>query len=114
MMTPSKHSTGTSTSMLTDPGAQASAAMAFDHDLKIDPDQLSELVRGAKTHEVRVFDRDYKVGQTLRLGGYDRALRVYTGEGALVEVTCITWPGTFGLPADVGVMSVRLVKQLGG
>lgn len=82
---------------------------AFDHALKIDPERLAEVERGDKKHEVRVFDRDYKVGQVLKLLGFDRARGEYTGRGQFALVTCITAPGSYGLPANIGVMSIQRI-----
>jgi len=67
------------------------------------------LERGEKTHEVRVFDRDYQVNQVLKLLGYDRRRGEFTGRGLFVRVTCITGPGTYGLPHNLGVMSIFLM-----
>jgi hypothetical protein len=89
----------------------ASTDTPFDHALKIDPERLAEVERGEKKHEVRVFDRDYKVGQVLKLLGFDRARSEYTGRGQFVLVTCITPPGSYGLPTNVGVMSIQ---RMGG
>ncbi len=82
---------------------------AFDHALKIDPERLEEVERGEKTHEVRVFDRDFQVNQVLKLLGYDRGRGEFTGRGLFVRVTCITGPGTYGLPHNLGVMSICLM-----
>lgn len=45
----------------------------IDHELKIDPERLAEIIAGSKTHEIRVFDRDFQVGSTLKLNAYDLA-----------------------------------------
>lgn len=82
---------------------------AFDHSLKIDPERLGEVERGEKRHEVRVFDRDYQVNQVLKLAGYDRERGESTGQALFVRVTCITAPGSYGLPDNVGVMSICLM-----
>lgn len=81
----------------------------FDHELKIDPERIGEILRGDKTHEIRVFDRDFQVGHVLRLREYDRRSKSYTLKHAFVRVTNITAPGTYGLPHDVGVMSISLL-----
>lgn len=83
----------------------------FDHALKIDPERLSEILASTKTHEIRVFDRDYQVGHTLKLNSYDRSAKVYTGQWAIVKVTNITAPGSYGLPENIGVMSIVLVSS---
>ena len=81
----------------------------FDHELKIDTDRIVEIHNGLKTHEVRSFDRDYQVDNVLYLRGFDRPTQQYTGASAFVRVTNITRPGTYGLPSDVGVMSIKLM-----
>lgn len=86
-------------------------SIEIDHELKIDPQRLAEVMARTKTHEVRLFERDYRVGNTLKLNGYDRAASVYTGEWAIVRVTNITAPGQYGLNANVGVMSITLVES---
>lgn len=85
---------------------------AFDHALKIDPELWEEVRCGDKTHEVRVFDRDYQVGHVLKLLGYDRGCGEYTGQVLFVRVTCITAPGKYGLPSNVGVLSIRFMGAL--
>ena len=77
------------------------------HDLKCWPEPFRDLCEGLKTHEVRVFDRDYKVGDTLRLREYDPEKNWFSGRQIEVDVTCITMPGAFGLPDNICVMSVR-------
>lgn len=90
----------------TDPPAHMRGPM--EHDLKVWPQQFEALNTCAKMHEVRKFDRDYRVGDTLNLREFDPASGEYTGRRTLRMVTHITAPGTFGLPPDVGVMSVSL------
>jgi Domain of unknown function (DUF3850) len=84
--------------------------LKIDHELKVDPERLAEIIAGTKTHEIRVFDREFKVGNTLKLNEYDRSANEYTGQLAIVKVTNITAPGSYGLPANLGVMSIELVK----
>jgi Domain of unknown function (DUF3850) len=77
------------------------------HHLKCDPEMFNAVKGGRKFCEVRVFDRDYRIGDYLVLSAYDRAERRYTGENMRVQVTHIVAPGTYGLPLDVGVMSIE-------
>lgn len=79
------------------------------HELKIDPERLAEILAGTKTHEIRVFDRPFEIGATLHLLGYNRTSREYTGQTASVRITNITSPGSYGLPENVGVMSIKLI-----
>jgi hypothetical protein len=87
------------------------------HEIKIWPEPYAALERGEKKHEVRRTDRNYKVGDVLALrewtpSGFSRddgePLGEYTGRMRMMRVTYITKPGTFGLPADVCVMSLAV------
>ena len=59
------------------------------HDLKVWPEFYGPLVRGEKTFELRKNDRDYRVGDKLRLQEFDPAGGVYTGSVAVFEVTYV-------------------------
>lgn len=77
------------------------------HDLKSWPVQFEAVLAGRKTHEVRVNDRDYRVGDCLVLAEYFPEHDGYSGRRILAEVTHITPGGAFGLPLDLCVMSIR-------
>jgi ASC-1-like (ASCH) protein len=77
------------------------------HELKAWPIPFQAVKAGDKKHEVRVFDRNYAVGDNLLLREWNQADRAFTGESLLVRVTHITEPGTWGLPPTVGVMSIE-------
>lgn len=74
---------------------------------------------GTKTHDIRVLDRDYQVGDVLCMCEYDWGRQVYTGQQLFVEITYITKarPGDPQAPAcafsptclhpDYGVLSIR-------
>lgn len=96
----------------TQPSAHAKLPFAINHELKIDPDRLAEILTGIKTHEIRVFDRDFQVGNKLKLNVYDQSANKYTGQMAIVKVTNITAPGSYGLPENIGVMSIELIESL--
>lgn len=85
-------------------------AFTVDHELKIDPDRLAEIIAGTKTHEIRVFDRDFQVGNILKLNAFNRTTNEYAGQMAIVKVTNITGPGSYGLPETIGVMSIELTR----
>ncbi len=52
---------------------------------------LFEPIRaGLKPYDLRVLDRDYKVGDTCLLREYDPLKRAYTGREVTVEITWIT------------------------
>lgn len=60
------------------------------HDLKTWPEYHAQLRARTKTFEIRVNDRDYRVGDTLRLREWDPETREYTNvEEVIAEVTYI-------------------------
>ena len=79
------------------------------HDLKSWPDHFSEVWKGDKTHEVRRADRDYKVGDVVRLREFLPGRAVYTGRWVRGIITAITLPGPVGdnvrLPEGIVVFS---------
>lgn len=83
--------------------------MMKTHYLKVWTKQFDAVRRGAKTHEVRKGDRDYRAGDIIILRDFDPAAREYTGKCIEVQVTFITRGGTFGIPDDISVMSIRRV-----
>ncbi len=48
------------------------------------------MLDGEKTHDIRIMDRDYKVGDTLVLQEYDWGAKKYTGRELNVKITYIT------------------------
>ena len=81
------------------------------HELKTWPEGFEEVLSGVKTHEVRVLDRPFMVGDVLHLREYRPAIKSYTGRSLEVEVTYITEEGRFGLPIGICVMSIRKVLE---
>lgn len=77
------------------------------HELKCHPEPFLAVRAGDKTHEVRVFDRPYRAGDLLLLKEFLPDDQTYTGAEVLVRVTHVTEPGTWGLPENVGVLSIR-------
>lgn len=89
------------------------------HELKTWPEPFEALVAGRKTHEVRKSDRDFQVGDLLRLrewvpraehpdGGW------YTGQEAWREVTYLSRGGEWGLPEGLCVMSIAFTDTAAG
>jgi hypothetical protein len=77
------------------------------HYLKSWPSEFRRVFRGAKRHEVRRFDRDFQVNDHIVLQEWDPETGQYTGRADInLRITDITMPGEFGLPADIGVLSV--------
>lgn len=46
--------------------------------------------RGEKTHDIRVMDRDYQIGDIVNLNEYDKFTESYTGRVEHGEITYIT------------------------
>lgn len=67
--------------------------------------------KGDKAFEYRKNDRDYKVGDVLRLREWNPDTE-YTGEIDLYRVTWILYEG-FGLPLNYCIMSVKSLTSSG-
>ena len=62
-----------------------------EHKVKSWPRFFEAVLSGAKTHEVRrLTDRDYRVGDLLRLQEYDPVGERYSGRELVVRITYIT------------------------
>lgn len=57
------------------------------HDLKTWPEPFDAMATGVKTHEVRRNDRDFKIGDFLRLKRWDPVAEIYTGTEIVFRVT---------------------------
>ncbi|MDR5756980.1 DUF3850 domain-containing protein [Caballeronia sp. LZ035] len=88
----------------------------FTHELKTDHEPFSAILSGEKTHEIRCADRDFKVGDMLRLketrytaiemSSESRPLE-YTGRTTERVITHIQ--SGYGLPDGIVVMSLSSV-----
>jgi hypothetical protein len=91
------------------------------HELKTWPEPFRAVLAGEKRHEVRIDDRNYRVGDLLHLREWDPAqwgvfapesnsngAGKYTGRDLLVLVTYIT--RGWGLPEGMCVMSIEEAK----
>lgn len=79
------------------------------HKVKSHPGPFQAVKGRLKKHEVRKFDRPYQVGDTVTLQEWDPDFADYSGQELSIRITHITQPGTFGLPADIGVFSFEIV-----
>jgi hypothetical protein len=89
------------------------------HELRTWPGPFECLLDGTKRHEVRKNDRDFHVGDVLRLREWDpnregHDSEKYTGRELWARVSYLTEPGTWGIPADVCVMSVEILASSDG
>lgn len=65
--------------------------MVQTHELKLDPLFYNHVVKGDKTFEIRKNDRNYQVGDIIRLRPFDRETSEYVGDNVVTKrVTYIT------------------------
>lgn len=87
----------------------AGGAVAWNgrvHDLKTWPEPFAAIRADLKPWEFRLNDRDYQVGDKLRLREWSPTDEAYTGE---VEERLVPWVlrgGQFGVPKDFAIMSL--------
>ena len=90
--------------------------MARRHELKVWPSYFEAIVDGRKRFELRKNERDFAVGDTLRLREFqpDNGFGggSYTGRTTDVRVTYIA-QGVFDLPLHMCVMSIEPEPQTG-
>lgn len=81
------------------------------HQLKTWTGEFDAVTEGRKTHEVRVNDRGFSVGDLLMLRewipqGEDMKKGSYTGRSLMRKITYITPAGAWGLPDNLCVLSI--------
>lgn len=90
------------------------------HELKTWPSEFREVRQGRKRFEFRLNDRDFAVGDVLRLREWDPAYRQhryrfsadYTRSDPITcRVTHILHGGRFGVPEGYCVMSIEVVED---
>ena len=90
------------------------------HQLKTDPDVFAAVKRNEKKFEIRLNDRDFKVGDTLALletkytgeaMHKDLAPLVYTNRAVEVRITHILHGGIYGLAPEWVIMSIEHVDS---
>lgn len=80
------------------------------HDLKIQRKHFIDVESGHKRAEIRKHDRDFKVGEFLRLNEIDEH-GTATGEGLIVLITHILPGGDFGLDAEYSILSIGRIAR---
>jgi hypothetical protein len=80
------------------------------HTLKTWPAYFDAILDGRKTYEIRVNDRDYKVGDILLLQEWNPIASRHTEREIRVLVTYMTEGGDWGIPEGHCVMAVRPVS----
>lgn len=77
----------------------------YTHVLKSAPEPFSLHLNDNLNHEIRLADRDYRVGDKLRLREWDGTS--YTSSELTLLVTCLTPGGEWGLPRGLCVLGVE-------
>ena len=78
----------------------------LEHELKTHPKYFMAMWRGEKPFEVRKNDRDFQVGDTLRLRYYDPVADQYSGHEMVKKVLCVLRGPCFGIERGYCVMGV--------
>ncbi len=78
------------------------------HELKIWPEYCAAVLDGRKTFEARTNDRDFAVGDFLKLREFDPIREMYLNNELLVRVTYLMDTPRFCAPGVV-IMGIRLV-----
>lgn len=85
-----------------------------EHHVKSWTHLFAAFLRGIKTHDMRIMDRPYEVGDVLVLHEYDKQMEAYTGRTARAQITYITardhTPCAFSpsaLHPEYGILSIR-------
>lgn len=77
------------------------------HELKCWPEYFGAILSGSKTFDIRKGnDRDYKVGDELKLREWDPKLSEYTGAFLIRYVTYVMHGPPF-LPDDIWLLGLR-------
>lgn len=81
------------------------------HDLKILTEHMEDIDQGRKTFEVRLDDREYSQGDTLRLHEWNPEKHFYTGRGLHAYVKMIH--RGLGMRPGYAVMALGTVERIG-
>lgn len=77
------------------------------HQLKLNEEFFGDVITGKKNFEVRKNDRNYKVGDYLKLLSYDPQKGLYTGGEAIRKITYILHGGQFGIEKGFVVIGMQ-------
>lgn len=85
------------------------------HDLKCWPSPFEAVWEGKKRFEWRMNDRDYRVGDLLRLREWSPISEQYTGREVVAGVTYMLTAPDFGVPQGMCILSLGwLLERKGG
>lgn len=92
--------------------------MSKIHELKSWVGLFEPILEGRKTHDVRVLDRDFQVGDICILKEWEPTKREYTGREVKVEITYITSAqhqacafSPFVLHPASGILSIKKISD---
>jgi hypothetical protein len=77
------------------------------HDLKTWPIYFEMMQKNLKNFEIRKNDRNFKVGDILRLKEWNPETKKYTGREMAVNVKYIFYGGEYGLDVDYVIMAIE-------
>lgn len=80
------------------------------HELKSHPVPFRDVVNGLKTYEIRVDDRDYRVGDVLALSEWDPEAKKYSGAMIRCGIKHKTSGGEWGLPPELCVLGIEVLR----
>lgn len=92
--------------------AEEIARDPITHDLKCWPEFFAAVRDGLKPFEVRQNDRDFRVGDTLRLWEFDPRLDLHTGKYFHRRVSYVLDGGAFGVEPGFVVMGLAVSRLL--
>lgn len=80
------------------------------HELKTWPEYFHAVRTGIKTFELRINDRNFQIGDILKLQEWNPKTKLYTNNFIFVEITYML-EGVFNLPKDIVIMSIKEVNN---
>lgn len=80
------------------------------HTLKTDFGLMPDIRNRIKTFDVRKNDREFKVGDTLLLHGWNKKTEKYTDQKIKVEVTYILPGGQYGIQKGFVVLAIKVIS----
>lgn len=83
-------------------------------ELKCWPEPFQAVWDGTKRFEFRKDDREFAVGDLLRLREWDPAIQKLTGRYLQMRVTYLLRGPAFGIPEGYCCMSLNQISQCGG
>jgi ParB family chromosome partitioning protein len=84
--------------------------MYAEHSLKTWPAPFQQVWDEVKLFEIRVFDRDYKEGDIVRLFEFDPDTKSFSGRYCRCAIRYVEKPGTWGLPPNIGVFAIKVYE----